>query len=82
MSEETKKLKKIIEVDKPDKVEIKNCSFKQGVFWDKASVEVIELVAQALLNLTELFTKQGVVVNIGSTVSIGNSKFERKGDKE
>jgi len=91
MEEEIKKVKGAIEIGKPDKVEITGCTFKAGVFWDKASVEVIKLVAQALLNLTDLFTKQGVIVDIGPAISIGKtdthttvstSKFEREGNSE
>lgn len=40
---------------------INNCNF-EAVVWDKKAVESIQTVAQALLNLTELFKTTNVTI--------------------
>ena len=42
---------------------IQNCNFT-GVHWDSQALVSVELVAQALLNLTTLFKTQGISGNL------------------
>lgn len=70
------KIKKMI---KPKKIQgvntmVTGCQF-YGVKWDIESLALLSLVAQGLLNLTELFKSQNVTIE--SLLSIGsNSKEE------
>lgn len=53
---------------KPAGTTIQNCTFT-GVHWDAKAVETVQTVAQALLNLTQLFRSQGIekpMVQIGN----------------
>lgn len=47
---------------------VKNCTFTMNTTLDKSSLEVVKDVSKALLNLSELFLKQGTLPT-GSNVS-------------
>jgi hypothetical protein len=66
---------------------IKDSSFFMGVKevkWDKDASECVRLVARALVNLTELFQSQNVIVNCSPIVEYGNDvcSGDKSGDKE
>ena len=50
---------------------VKECTFI-GVQWDAAALETVQMVAQGLLNLTELFKSQNV--KIESLLKVGADK--------
>jgi hypothetical protein len=43
-------------------VNVSNNTF-QGIVWDAKAVETVQTVAQALLNLTELFMSQNIQID-------------------
>ena len=43
------------------RTEVKDCQF-YGVKWDGDAIEAVNNVAEALLNLTELFKTQGIEI--------------------
>ena len=60
---EKKKIKESLSV--PIGTVISDCNFKSNieVVWDKVTLETIDKVAQGLLNLTQLFNSQKIVVD-------------------
>jgi hypothetical protein len=54
-------------------VSIHNCQFV-GAIWEEKSIQAVQTVAQALLNLTDLFKSQGISVN--SLLTINTEKSE------
>jgi hypothetical protein len=49
-------------------VSIHNCQFV-GAIWEEKSLQAIQTVAQALLNLTDLFKSQGISVQSFLTIN-------------
>jgi hypothetical protein len=68
------KNKQKVETAPPQPQVIVTGSTFNGVVWDKASLDVIALVARGLVNLTELFKSQHV--QIDALMSIGNKQIE------
>ncbi|OHB72170.1 MAG: hypothetical protein A2W23_04885 [Planctomycetes bacterium RBG_16_43_13] len=60
---EKKKIKKSLSA--PIGTVISDCNFESHnqVIWDKVTLETIDKVAQGLLNLTQLFNSQKIVVD-------------------
>jgi len=78
--------KSCIQLDVPKEVVVSNCTFKQGVFWEKEAVEAVTLVAKALLNLTELFKMQsstfGPAIEIKMGQGLDSEDQETQEEKE
>ena len=82
MPKKTKKAPKSTPATVPNVQNTISDSSFTGVHWDTPSLEVLDKVAQALLNLSELFKSQNVriesLLRIGSDVATigGNVSFQ------
>ena len=70
----------------PAQTIIQDCNFESHneVIWDKSVLATVDKVAQGLLNLTELFTAQKIVIDALvkiSDVSTANAEMVKE-DKE
>ncbi|OHB71878.1 MAG: hypothetical protein A2W23_06420 [Planctomycetes bacterium RBG_16_43_13] len=66
----TKKIKPV-----PAQTIIQDCNFESHneVIWDKSVLATVDKVAQGLLNLTELFTAQKIVIEAMVKISDGDT---------
>jgi hypothetical protein len=58
-------------------MDIKDCTFT-GVKWDEGAIKVVQTVAEALLNLTELFKTQGIHIDCLLKVAYEDKKAAKK----
>jgi hypothetical protein len=58
-------------------VNVENCNFT-GVKWDENAIEAVVIVAQGLLNLTELFSAQAINIECLLRVGKEEDKCQRK----
>ena len=67
----------------PPQTIIRDCNFTSHneVIWDKSALATVDKVAQGLLNLTELFTAQKIVIDALlkiSDVNTANAKMVKE----
>jgi hypothetical protein len=74
-----KKTNKTIEVVTTNPCEIHSNVFENKIIWDATTVEVVQTVAQALLNLTYMLSSQQIHI---TGVEVHPSEYTLKKDKK